>query len=323
MPKIYWTEERIAEEALKHNTRGAFKVSASAAYQRASKLEILDYVCRHMKQTVKPNNYWTFERCMESAKKHRSISEWQKAKGDGSAYIAARKNGWIEQCTAHMVKKEAKKKHWHVLENCIESAKPFSSISAWENANGSAVNAARLNGWMELCTVHMQRLYKPKGFWGCLENCMASASNYGTITEWQNGEGAAYQAARVNGWLDQCTAHMPYNLPSDNDAIYLWKVLGEFRNGVQVYKVGVTSVKRGDQRIREVAKTHGFDFEIEILAKTIGKATDLEDQCLKLGTKLTDLEGDGATEFRALTELELRQVKKLMLWGTEEDLLAA
>lgn len=110
---------------------------------------------------------------------------------------------------------------------------------------------------------------------------------------------------------------------SDNDAIYLWKVIGEFRNGVQVYKVGITSARLGDQRIREVAKTHGFDFEIEILAKTIGKATDLEGECLKIGTKLTDIIGDGATEFRALTELELRQVKRLMLWGTEEDLLAA
>ena len=46
----YWTEERIAETALKFETRKEFQKNEPSAYARAWKMGILDKVCGHMKR---------------------------------------------------------------------------------------------------------------------------------------------------------------------------------------------------------------------------------------------------------------------------------
>ena len=44
--------------------------------------------------------YWTKERCDEDALKYNSRSEWNK--NNSSAYSAAHKNGWLDECCKHM-----------------------------------------------------------------------------------------------------------------------------------------------------------------------------------------------------------------------------
>jgi hypothetical protein len=154
--------------------------------------------------TRKPNGYWTLERCKASAKPHSNPYAWQKA--EGSAYNAARKNGWFEECCANMTDSKKPNGYW-TLERCKASAKPHPNKKAWEKAEISAYNAARKNGWLEICCVNMKELIKPSGYW-TLERCKASASPHSNVKAWLIADKAAYQAAQKNGWLPECCADM-------------------------------------------------------------------------------------------------------------------
>jgi len=56
---------------------------------------------------------------------------------------------------------------------------------------------------------------KPNGYW-TLERCMEDASKYRHRTEWNRANQSAYNAARQNGWKEQCCAHMN---PASSDGI--------------------------------------------------------------------------------------------------------
>ena len=49
-PHGYWTIERIKAEAKKHNSRRQFQQKSPTAYSKASKLRVLDDICKHMKK---------------------------------------------------------------------------------------------------------------------------------------------------------------------------------------------------------------------------------------------------------------------------------
>jgi hypothetical protein len=50
---------------------------------------------------------WTKEKCIEDAKKYKTKSEW--INNSNGAYCSAKKNGWLEECCAHMVTRRRKK----------------------------------------------------------------------------------------------------------------------------------------------------------------------------------------------------------------------
>jgi hypothetical protein len=97
-------------------------------------------------------------------------------------------------------------------------------------------------------------------------------------------------------------------LSSDNDAIYIWKAIGQYFNGEQVYKVGVTSSRLGDLRIKHVAKKIGIEYEIVTLRKVSGSAQALESKLMDHGFHPGYAGHDGATEFRAFTDSDLQSV---------------
>lgn len=46
---------------------------------------------------TKPNGYWTKENVFAEARKYRTKKEFEK--GCGSAYVTARRNGWLSEMT--------------------------------------------------------------------------------------------------------------------------------------------------------------------------------------------------------------------------------
>lgn len=97
--KSKWTIQELIQDALKYKTRSQWKYASSGAYKSARDQNILDVVCSHMVEGKRPNRYWSKERVYESAKKFLTVSEWSKSAI--SAYNAAKKNGWLEECTSH------------------------------------------------------------------------------------------------------------------------------------------------------------------------------------------------------------------------------
>lgn len=151
-PHGYWALERCKEDALIYKTRKEW-MKNSNGYAMAQKNGWLEECTLHMKRTSKPNKYWTKERCIEDAQKYTIKFHWKKSRG---AYASAEKNGWSEECTAHMEKGKKPNNYW-TKERCIEDAQKYSSMSEWTKKNSSAINSARKNGWLDECIKHMQR----------------------------------------------------------------------------------------------------------------------------------------------------------------------
>lgn len=115
--------------------------------------------------------------------------------------------------------------------------------------------------------------------------------------------------AKHNGYYDEIVSMVGDRRGSSYDAIYIWKAVGVEFNGKQVYKLGLTSYRLKDKRIKDVAKGANLKYEIVILEKVL-KADFIEYELLQFGEnpKLGDF--DGSSEFRALTNVELLEAIK-------------
>ena len=99
-PKGYWTKEKCHAEALKCKTRNEFKIKLGSAYQAAARKGWLNEICSHITPLRKPKGYWTKEKCHAEALKCKTRNEFKIKLG--SAYNAARRNGWLDEICSHM-----------------------------------------------------------------------------------------------------------------------------------------------------------------------------------------------------------------------------
>jgi hypothetical protein len=101
-PKGYWTKERCIEDASKYSFFNDWKKNSSGPYSKAIQNGWFGECTKHMVRQVKPNGYWTKERCIEEALKFNVKKHWEK--NSCSSHHAAKQNGWFDECTKHMKK---------------------------------------------------------------------------------------------------------------------------------------------------------------------------------------------------------------------------
>jgi len=202
LPMGWWTKERCIEEAAKYNSPNEWKINSGGSENIARKNGWFDECISHMTNYT-PKGYWTKERCIEEAKKYKRVREWQKS--SGGSFNVARKNGWLEECTAHIV--YVKQGHWNDKNNCIEEAKKYNSKTEWQLGSSSSYQWARKNGWLEECTVHMVIKNKPRGYW-IKERCIEEAKKYKSIGEWTKASSGSLDAAQKNGWFEECKKYL-------------------------------------------------------------------------------------------------------------------
>lgn len=102
---------------------------------------------------TKKRTRWTLKLCLESAKPYRTIKDW--LTGHASAYKAALREGWLEQCRAHMDGPRTKAKRYWTKERCMEEAAKHKTRTAWRNASKGSYVASHREGWIEECCAHM------------------------------------------------------------------------------------------------------------------------------------------------------------------------
>lgn len=200
-----WTFEMCLNNALQYSTKPDWRKNEPNAYATAYRKNWIEKCTAHMVQLQKPSGYWTKERCVESAKSYAVRSKWQRE--NYAAYDAARKNGWLNECCAHMSYIN-RPSSFYTLQNCHESAKKYKTRREWETSEDRKFyKAARTNGWMDACCGHMVSPQATRGYW-TKKRCMESAKTFDTRTKWQRGATSAYAIALRKGWLDECCAHM-------------------------------------------------------------------------------------------------------------------
>jgi len=140
---------------------------------------------------------WTKEKCIESASKYSKRLDWHTQAQ--SAYQAARKNGWLDECCKHM---QILVVVW-TKENCINNARKYKTITQWIKAEKPAYGAALRYNWLDECRAHMPNTRVLNK-----ETCIKTAKKYTSINDWINASKKTYHMAWKYGWLDECTAHM-------------------------------------------------------------------------------------------------------------------
>jgi hypothetical protein len=121
------------------------------AYNAAARYGWLDDAKQKLKSYRTHRGHWQKEKCVENAKNFATRKAWQT--GCRGAYQAAWTNGWLGDCTTHMMTVRKKWSH----ESCLKSALHFKNRTEWAKWEGGACNMARRNGWMSACCAHMER----------------------------------------------------------------------------------------------------------------------------------------------------------------------
>ena len=88
---------------------------------------------------------WTKEKCFNEAKKYNKKFDFYK--NNSSAWIAARKNGWLKDYT--WLTSTTNGRNYWTYEKCLECAKKSSSSSYMENNYFQAYRKARIMGWLK------------------------------------------------------------------------------------------------------------------------------------------------------------------------------
>ena len=158
----------------------------------------------------KPNGHWNKENCIAEGKKYNSLKEWREK--SISILSIVYKNGWVDECTAHMIKTRVPHKYWDNKENCLAEARKYSTRTEWGRNSSGAINSAKKYGWYEECIAHMV----DDKFILTKEYCIEEAKKYKLKQEWKEKDGSTFYVAKHNGWYDECTAHMvEYRKPPD------------------------------------------------------------------------------------------------------------
>ena len=153
---------------------------------------------------------WNRKTCYKEAKKYKSISEFEKA--NGSAYDAARRNGWVKDYTWFDVLWEPK---WD-REACFEEAKKYKTRAEFHKGSAGAYIKAWRKGWIKDYDWMPSRQTKPAGYWDNYDHCYEEAKKYKSRRSFQRGCIGGYTKALRNGWLND------YNWFSGNKRNGFW-----------------------------------------------------------------------------------------------------
>ncbi len=106
----------------------------------------------------------------------------------------------------------------------------------------------------------------------------------------------------------KCAVRKSYKC--NNNVIYL--LSGVF-NEIKIYKIGVTSKRRGNIRFTQIKRESGISDMKMIVKKDVVDALKLEAEILSLGSRVYGLKKFGGyTEFRYYSDTELSQIRNIL-----------
>jgi hypothetical protein len=141
---------------------------------------------------------WKREACFEEAKKYASRSEFKE--GNGSAYSAASKRGWLKDYT-WFEELKIPESYW-TYERCYEEAKKCVTLKEFYRGHNHAYKAAKKKGWTKDYTWFIAP--SPQVKW-TYEACLEKAKTCKSKVEFETKYSGAMNVARRNNWLKEYT----------------------------------------------------------------------------------------------------------------------
>lgn len=100
-----------------------------------------------------PNGYWNKNRTIKESKKYKKLTVW--AKNSSGSYDSAKNNGWLEECSSHM--KRRNNLYWN-FERCKKESLKYKTKKQWKIESPSSYSKALRSNWIDECSQHMQVL---------------------------------------------------------------------------------------------------------------------------------------------------------------------
>ena len=144
-----WNRKSILESAKAFNSKTEWRRAFPGAYQKASRLGIVEECSSHM-MGGKLHGYWTKKRCIDEAQKYDCIQEF--SDNFPGAYSAALKKGWWDDIKLNF-------KPYTRKQACENDALLYDRRSDWAKDNEGAYRSALRNGWLDECCAHMDTTY--------------------------------------------------------------------------------------------------------------------------------------------------------------------
>jgi len=201
----------------------------------------------------------------------------------------------------------------YTKEFIIQQAQPYTSRKLFKEECSNLYAYAINRGWLQDVLGHIK---SRKSKWS-REAAMLEAKKYNTREDFKRGCESAYDILRKNypESREEAYAHMEFASNTDNNAVYIWRVIG-MNN---VYKIGMTSCRLGRVRIDYVAKESNLEADIILLIK-VGNGLKVEKEMMKIGVQYEfGRKFSGSTEFRTLTDDELNQVIDIAQKGAIDE----
>jgi hypothetical protein len=294
VPKLKtWDKASVIASAQRYPNRGQWKQAEPGGYKAAVKNGWLEDASAHMSLR---RARWTLQELREDAKQYTTRSVWKEA--NGGAYKAAMELGVLDEVCSHMQPVVRPAGWWKVKQNVLDSARHFHSAQAWTEAETSAIQAARRNGWIEEATAHMSDRPMPIG--------------PATIHEFLLSNGIPYKAEH-RFKESPAVAKMPFDFYLPDIRTVIEYHGRQHKEGWSRDKTSLAKIQKNDQIKKEWAIAAGLRF-IEICAWT---DNTLEKVRARLSKELRDALG----QPRILTAAELRKINSGYAWD-EESVMA-
>ena len=152
-----------------------------------------------------PDGHWTYERCLEEAKKHANLGEWSRT--SNASYRIARQSEWQRKIATELqwdFRVQHSPGYW-TDEKLAEAAKPFDSLNQWAKGCPTSYRIALKNkvhigigenlGWV----IQKQR---SNSHW-TFERCLEEAGRHPHTNAWKRASRGSFDKTKKEGWFDE------------------------------------------------------------------------------------------------------------------------
>lgn len=219
-----------------------------------------------MNEDRKPKGYWTEEKCLEEARKYKTVREFRV--NSESAYATAVRNNWLRNYTwlSNLRLTPIKSPGYWTEERCTIEAKKYSTLIEFINGSYSAYRASKTNKWLDKFTWLEKRSSNSVGYgYWTYEKCYELAKKCNTRLEFENLYKQAYKKASSKNWLKDYTWF--------KEIRHIWSK-EEVANIARKYKYK-KDFRTNDKKAYKVADKNGWMKEFDWLESKPAEGIDI------------------------------------------------